>query len=107
MTLDQWQAIGIVCGAAIALITLLDLLRRKVIMPTWRVIKKAAALVDDLVGDEDAGEDGIMKQVQSIRARLDDHLRWHGRPGGRPAARPPGPGPGPNSNAHARDQRRV
>lgn len=92
MNLDQWQAIGIVCGALIALITLLGLLRRKVLQPMWRSMKLAARLLEQLTGDPEAGVPSLMEQLANLHQsdvtltkKLDDHLEWHANPGGRPA----------------------
>ena len=105
MTLDDWQAIGIICGALLALLTLVGVLYRKVIRPVFRSMKLAARLLEQLVGDPDDGIPSLMERLarfdanQSEMARkLDDHLEWHANPGGRPAKatvpRPNGPAPG-------------
>jgi len=105
VTLDDWQAIGIICGALLALLTLVGVLYRKVIRPVFRSMKLAARLLEQLVGDPDDGIPSLMERLarfdanQSEMARkLDDHLEWHANPGGRPAKstvpRPNGPAPG-------------
>lgn len=105
MTIEDWQAVGIVCGALIAALTLAGLVYRKAIRPMWRSMKLAARLLEQLVGDPDEGIPSLMDQLASLHQsdmtlarKLDDHLEWHANPGGRPARpvtpRPNGPQPG-------------
>ncbi len=104
MTIEDWQAVGIVSGALLALLTLVGLVYRKAIRPMWRSLKLAARLVEQLVGDPEEGVPSLMQQLASLHEsdirlarQLDDHLQWHANPGGQPAkpalARPNGPQP--------------
>ena len=104
MTLDDWQALGIICGALLALLTLLNLAWRKVLRPMFRSMRMAARLVEQLIGDPADGIPSLMDRLADfnarqldIQAKLDDHLAWHASPGGRPATpvapRPNGPQP--------------
>lgn len=104
MTIEDWQAVGIVSGALLALLSLAGLVYRKVIRPMWRSLKLAARLIEQLVGDPDEGVPSLMDQLAALRQsdaslarKLDDHLEWHANPGGRPAKavlpRPNGPQP--------------
>lgn len=68
MSLDQWQALGIVCGAILAFAGVL-LLAAKGLGKLWEwrfgnELKAAMARMED---------------------KLDQHLEWHGDPGGQPA----------------------
>jgi hypothetical protein len=104
VTIEDWQAVGIVCGALLALLTLAGLVYRKGIRPMWRSMKLAARLLEQLVGDPEEGIPSLMDQLATLQRsdaemarKLDDHLEWHANPGGRPAkAVPPRPN-GPSS----------
>ena len=98
MNIDQWQAVGVVCGALLALFTLVGLVYRRVVRPMWarsrRTYKLATQLIEQLVGDADEGVPSLMDQLGAFRRtqadierKLDDHLEWHAGPGAR-AARP-------------------
>lgn len=106
MTIDQWQAIGIVCGSLIAFITLIGLLRRKVLQPMWRSMKLAARLLEQLTGDPEGGVPSLMDRLAqldanqtAVQVKLDEHLRWHASPGGGPAKASPAQ---PNGGAATR-----
>lgn len=72
MTLDQWQALGIVCGSLIALITVAGLLRRKVLMPMLETVRLVSTLVRQLVGDKDATppRPSLMEVVAGVQSGL-------------------------------------
>jgi len=106
VTIEDWQAVGIVCGALLALLTLVGLVYRKAIRPMFRSLKLAARLVEQLVGDPEEGVPSLMEQLASLHEsdvrlarQLDDHLQWHANPAGRPAKSAPlrtnGPQPPP------------
>jgi hypothetical protein len=78
------------------LLTLVGLVYRKVIRPMWRSLKLAARLVEQLVGDPEAGVPSLMQQLSALHEsdvrlarQLDDHLQWHANPAGRPAKSAP------------------
>lgn len=73
MTLDQWQALGIVCGSLIALITVAGLLRRKVLMPMLETARLVSTLVRQFVGDKDAKppRPSLMEMVAGMQAGLE------------------------------------
>jgi hypothetical protein len=99
MRLEDWQAIGIVSGALIALISLVGLLHRKLVRPMWRAIKMWTKVAEQLLGDKDRGIPSLMEQLNTLAEnqmaqgrQLAAHLEWHAEPGGQPAA-PVRPGP--------------
>ena len=92
MTIEDWQAVGIVCGSLLALFGLIGLVYRKVLRPMWKSLKLAARLVEQLVGDPNEGVPSLMEQLATLHQsdvalarKLDDHLQWHAGPGGQPA----------------------
>jgi hypothetical protein len=105
MTIEQWQALGIVCGSIIALITVAGLLRRKVIVPMLETVRLVSTLVRQLVGDKDSTprRPSLMELVTDVQSNLEQtaaevaevkaaqaaHLAWHASPGGKPAAAVP------------------
>lgn len=100
MTIDQWQALGIVCGSIIALITVAGLLRRKVIVPMLETVRLVSTLVRQLVGDKDSTprRPSLMELVTDVRTEMEaqalklaqveraqaEHLAWHEHPGRQP-----------------------
>ena len=107
MTLDDWQALTIVCGAILA-VAAVAVLIVKVVRRAWHVVKlfnRLGLWLDQALGKP--GQPGLMEQVAGlneqvvdIRRQLDAHLRWHGHPGDRPA-RPMRPQPnGDQPGAH-------
>ncbi len=104
--LDFWSALGIVCGALIALLTLVGLIWRWVVRPVWRTIKRLNEVADDLLGDRERNIPSLTERLRTqaaataqLREALDEHLAWHRPPvnGPRPAVRPPGSGRGGHS----------
>jgi len=104
-TIEDWQALGIVCGALLALITLAGLLWRKVVIPMLETVRLVSTLVRQLVGDKDAmpRRPSLMELVTDVRAEMEqqalklaqveraqaEHLAWHAHPGRHPTpARP-------------------
>jgi hypothetical protein len=111
---DWWRTVGVVCGALIALGTVLGWVYRKVIRPMWkrgvRTFRRFDRGIDDLLGKPaEYDDEGILispevtslrseiklLQVEvarlrtestAIRADLETHIQWHPSPGGRPAA---------------------
>jgi len=75
VTLDQWQAIGIVCGAILALAGVVLLVGKGLSMLwQWRFGNELKATVDR-----------IESAVAEVKEELAEHTRWHPEPGGRPA----------------------
>jgi len=103
MTLDQWQALGIVCGALLALFALVKVIYRRAAQPMWRAVKTWTRVAEDLLGDTDRGVPSLMDRLKSLdesqRALADqqtdlgrqlaEHLEWHSGPGGVPASPAP------------------
>jgi hypothetical protein len=93
MSLDSWQALGIVCGALLALTTLVGLVYRKVIRPVWRAawrtIKRFNLVADQLLGDKEKGIPSMTERMSKLEKQLGEHLEWHD-----PKRRANGPRPG-------------
>jgi hypothetical protein len=72
MTIESWQALGIVCGSIIALITVAGLLRRKVIVPMLETVRLVSTLVRQLVGDKDSNppRPSLMEVVAGVQTGL-------------------------------------
>ncbi len=101
MTIDDWQAVGIVCGSLIALITVVGLLRRKVFIPMLETVRLVSTLVRQLVGDKDSipHRPSLMELVTDVQNNLEqqalklaqveraqaEHLAWHEHPTRQPA----------------------
>ena len=83
-TLDFWQAIGIICGAIIAVLTLLGLLYTKAVRPMFRGLKRLGLMADLFLGDRTKGLPSLPEQVNALRSELRDHVNtWHApQPGG-------------------------
>lgn len=101
MSLEDWQALGVVCGSLIAVLTLLGLAARglrRMWRAAWRTIRRLNEVADDLLGDEQKGIPSMTDRVQMLDRRLAEHLEWHASPGGQPArpvaGRPNGGTPG-------------
>ena len=85
MHVEQWQALGVVCGALLALLALLGQVQRKVVRPVWRSLKNAAQLLEQLTGDKAKGIPSLMDQLGAVARnqreqgqQLAEHLEWHG-----------------------------
>ncbi|HEX6968880.1 MAG TPA: hypothetical protein VF174_08760 [Micromonosporaceae bacterium] len=92
MSVDDWQAVGIVSGAILAVLTLASLLYRKLVRPMWRAIRMWTRVAEQLLGDREHGVPSLMDQLQSLAEnqmlqgrQLAEHLEWHADPGGQPA----------------------
>jgi hypothetical protein len=92
VTLDDWQAVGIVCGALIALLTLIGLIYRWVARPVWRTLRRLNEVADQLLGDKRLQIPSMTERMKALEAgqavlnaKLAEHLEWHGRPSGQPA----------------------
>lgn len=85
MSLDWWQALGIVCGALIAAATVLRM-AVKGTRRMWRLMRKASAFLDQVLGDKQEGRPSMMELLEDNRRRLEkieaaqaEHLeQWHG-----------------------------
>lgn len=51
-TIEQWQALGVVSGSLVALVTLIGILVRWVVLPVWRTIRRLNEVADQLLGDK-------------------------------------------------------
>lgn len=91
MHLDDWQALGIVCGSLIALLTLIGLLYRWVVRPVWRTLRRLNLVADQLLGDKVRKIPSMTDRMKAIERGLQEHLDWHrvaARHGGAPPVRP-------------------
>lgn len=114
MSVEDWQAVGIVSGALLAVLTLAGLIYRKLVRPMWRAARKAFRRVDEvadeILGDKAKGIPSLKAQIAAQGEQLAEqgrliaeHLEWHGQPGGRAA----GPTrPEPNNNTPTRRRTR-
>ncbi|HEU4541373.1 MAG TPA: hypothetical protein VFR23_09630 [Jiangellaceae bacterium] len=93
-SLAEWQALGIVCGAIVAVLTLIGLVYRRVVRPVWRAawrtIRRLNLVADDLLGDKARKIPSMTERMAALEGKLDDHLSWHNDPRGRPARKPTG-----------------
>jgi len=93
MSLDRWQALGVVCGSLIALLTLIGLLYRWVVRPVWRTLRRLNEVADQLLGDKAKRIPSMTERMTTLETKLDEHLAWHqprDRSNGQTApARPP------------------
>lgn len=86
MSLDQWAAIGVVCGAILGAAAVCFLLARG-IRRMWHLMRKVNRLLDQTLGSP--GRPSLMDRVTSIEEKLEEHLHWHTDPRGRPAGGAP------------------
>lgn len=77
----------------------------------WHLMRKANQWFDQVLGEAPSagnpGRPSLMRRIEQIEAKIDDHLKWHPEPGGRPA-RPAGPWPnggGPRTQRTTEDRR--
>lgn len=82
MSLADWQALGIVCGSLIALLTLVGLISRWVVRPVWRTLRRLNEVADQLLGDKVKKIPSMTERMTTLETKLDEHLTWH-----QPAAR--------------------
>lgn len=113
--IDNWQALGVVCGAILTAATLVNLAWRKVIRPMWRALRtayqRANDAVDIILGDEVKGIPGLagrlakleLAQAAALELVRAEHASWHAPPGAMPA-RPYAPRP--NGGGSGRRQQR-
>lgn len=94
MAVDLWQQVGMVCGALIALLTLVGLVWTKGIRPmwrsAWRILHRLDQVADDILGDRTKGKPSIVDYVRAVDGKLTEHLNWHSD-GGRSNGDRPGP----------------
>jgi hypothetical protein len=82
-TLDAWQSIGIVCGALLAVLTLIGLLYTKAVRPMFRGLKRLGLMADLFLGDRTKGLPSLPDQVNALRSELRAHVdTWHAPPPG-------------------------
>jgi hypothetical protein len=86
--LDYWQGLGIVCGALIALMTLVGLVYRWVVRPVWRTIRRLNEVADQLLGDKTRRIPSMTERMEALEQKLDEHLAWHKPPVNGPAVTP-------------------
>jgi hypothetical protein len=77
MRLDQWQALGIVSGSLVALLTLVGLLYRWVVRPMWRTLRRLNQVADQLLGDKTKRIPSMTERMAAIERQLQEHLDWH------------------------------
>lgn len=106
-----WQQFVALCVGIAAVLGLLSVLG-KWGHRMWSTSRKLNRLLDQLLGDREAGLPSLMDQLGDIRdeqdrqaAALADHVRWHGNPGAKPAGG--GPTPTNGGGATARHRRRT
>lgn len=104
-----WQQLVALCVGIAAVLGLLSVLG-KWVHRMWSTSRKWNRLLDQMLGDREAGLPSLMDQLSDIRYEQDrqaralaEHVRWHGDPGGRPADEPTAG----NGGAVARHRRRV
>jgi hypothetical protein len=89
MRIDFYQSLGIVCGALLAVLTLLGLIGKQVILPMIRAIRRMNEVADELLGeparDGRPARPSLMARVTGIEDRLSEHIRSHEPP---PVTRP-------------------
>lgn len=97
MSLEDWQALGVVAGALVAVLVVLAWTARGM-RRMWHLMRKANRWLDQALGepprDGQPGRPSLMQRVEQIEHRmgsmedkLTGHLEWHNAPGGRPARR--------------------
>ena len=90
LSLDEWQAIGIVCGALVALAAVLRL-AVKGVRRMFRLIKRMSEFFEQVNGDESENRPSMMDLLQETRttsqdnsarlARIEDWQREHAEQG--------------------------
>ena len=91
-TLDTWQAIGIVCGALLAALTLLGVLYTKAVRPMWRAFKRLGLMADLFLGDREKNLPSLPEKVDALRAELHAHVQTYHVPAPGSRAAPQGNG---------------
>ncbi|HEU4539665.1 MAG TPA: hypothetical protein VFR23_00935 [Jiangellaceae bacterium] len=95
MSLEDWQALGIVAGALVAVLIVLAWTARGM-RRMWHLMRKANRWLDQALGepprDGQPGRPSLMQRVEAIEtrmgsmeAKLTGHLEWHNEPKGKPA----------------------
>ena len=96
-SLDQWQALGVVCGSLIALLTLIGLIYRWVVRPVWRTIRRLNEVADQLLGDPRRKIPSMTERMTALEKAFGEHMtEWH-----QPRPRPNGPAPVPQQSRRA------
>ncbi len=89
MSVDDWQAVGIVAGAMLAVLTLAGLVYRKGLQPMWRAgrraYKRANEAVDQILGDKAKGILSLSERIATLEQAQREHSEWHANPAGQPA----------------------
>ena len=98
MNIDRWQALGVVCGALIAALTLTGLVYRWVMRPVYRTFRRLGLMSDDFLGDKARGLPSLPERIARLADqlaqqghRLDEHLTWHSGTGRVNGPRPVSP----------------
>jgi hypothetical protein len=81
--LEQWAALGIVCGAILAAAGVAMLVTKGIGM-VWRVIGERKEALE-LLADVKKSQSELTKRVDELSTRLDDYLRWYPHPDGKSA----------------------
>jgi hypothetical protein len=100
VSLDQWQALGIVCGSLLTLLTLVGLLYRWVVRPVWRTLRRLNEVADQLLGDKAKRIPSMTDRMAALERELAEHVRWHSATG-----RGNGPRPAERQQSQRRDAR--
>lgn len=81
MTVNEWQNVGIICGALLALFTLLGLVWRRGLHPMLKAVRRAVATVDkigdEILGDRAKGIPSMADRVTAVEKRLAEHVDEH------------------------------
>lgn len=84
MALEDWEALGIVCGALIAFLTLVGLTWRWGVRPVWRTLRRLNEVADLLLGDKEREVPSLQDRLGVFSDRISaaekahaEHLRWH------------------------------
>jgi hypothetical protein len=75
--LEQWQALGVVCGSLIALLTLVGLIYRWVVRPVWRTLRRLNEVADQLLGDKVRKIPSMTERMASLEQTFGEHLQQH------------------------------
>ena len=77
MALEDWQALGIVCGALIAFLTLVGLTWRWGVRPVWRTLRRLNEVADLLLGDKDRDVPSLQDRLGVLNDRISAAERRH------------------------------
>ncbi len=88
MSIEAWQALGIVSGSLAAAIVVVTW-AAKGLRRMWRLMSKANRWLDQVLGEPaqngQPARPSLMQRVEHIEKQLARHLEWHDNPAGQPA----------------------